>query len=1681
MIRHALRWTLGNLTQRVENLWAVGKMRRARAVCEFGILVARSRLDESDPGMAYLLGLHAGMRTSLGEFDGNSALLERTALVIEASYGPTHVKTAQHLCRLATLYGVTGRQDAAMRLLERVNTIVEQMPDVEVLTAQNLSLMATFNMLQARFDVAEQQFERSLDILERIAPRSFLVGQILTNLAGLHHERGRLDVAEPLLARACAISDRASGTRSQMSLTIRNNQARLYNEQGHSEKAEQLHLHVLREREKSLGSDHRDTLQSVANLAGIFLEQGRYSEGDALLLRAKDGYARAETDVPELGRVVYNLATSYWKQDRVAEAETLATKAVSLFEKAHGQDHHITAFAMNLVAKIYESQGRCAEAGELYERALAVAERTLGPDNFHSIVCMLNLADHYCDIQLRFEDAERLHSRAIEILDRTVGRHHPHTAHVLSAYARLLERLKRPAEAFDVMLRANASQTEILLARLATTSETEGTIAVIEPLGYLYQFLSLLKRSFATSPTHVNAVLDIVLKRKAVVIDAAIAQRTALRGLRHPGLRPKFVEMTSLRSALLRKTLDGPAAKESQAEHQQALHEGRERLERLESQLAKLIPDFEQQQALLRVDAQRIASALPPGTALVEFVHFPVFVPDARGTDGQVAPPEVRYAAFVVTRDRDVTFVDLGDGPEIEQLILEFRAEILLAARNEPDRIIVADRASPTGTRLREILFDRLLPHIGAATHMFLCPDGVLNVLPFDALPAGDGAYLAERIGMSLLASARDILRVEAPRRVQAGLPVVAADPRFQLTPLPPSHSPASRAQAPPRREPPIADRLRSLAITDIPGTRFEGIAVARRLGVTPLMGEHVLKKRIKTLESPMVLHIATHGFFYGPSELEVNQRSDDLVAATTRLDNLATHENPMLRSGLLLAGARTWLEGHAPPAEAEDGLLTAEDIAMLDLRGTELVVLSACNTALGELRSGDGVLGLRRAFVLAGARTLVMSLWEVDDLATMVLMERFYHNLFDQCLSRAEALRDAQRYLREELTIAILRDEWLTDDRLAAVAATDASIRERYQSWSAWCAAHTSIEQRPFREPWYWAGFVLVGDLGPLAARSGLHGAQAVGRLDLERDTAAKHAAEIDRLPSRTRAMLSLLSLLSTGPISYVTLDKSAATLARLPDAAEALLRTPRPGWIQRVKARRGRRSAPVPATPADQAAVRQELETLAARGLIEITGESVRVDGHVRDSERRLVENGARTALLTFAVAMVNRHLESSHVNVADYDETVRLAAEVGTLCQRTSSPPMHLAGASLLVTAGARHYLRGEFVAAETHTRRALEIRADALGWNTLPTVQIVFVLASILNASAQYGESAVCFERAIEIYAKVFRLTRLIPAGKVLSEVRAQMLMEAGHYSEAESLCRTQLAGMKVVFWHGKLKKVEYLQILGLALTALGRYEEAAESIRLGLSGCERLSGMDTTALQSSHTGTLAYVLMLRGSLEEAEALARRALAFHEQAGMLHRVQAAATLGILAGILRDKGDAAVAQDYARQSLRLLESVGPENSVKATCSMIFANLLAESGRAEEAESIGLQVVTSQRERRGRRHPRIAWVLTEYAEVLSHIPGRAADAETLCREALEISERSLGVGHPQTASARQILGEVLARTGRIEDAKLLFQSALTIRERAHGPTHSRTMRSRNHLLRVGPPTGFPDPTSKP
>ena len=383
---------------------------------------------------------------------------------------------------------------------------------------------------------------------------------------------------------------------------------------------------------------------------------------------------------------------------------------------------------------------------------------------------------------------------------------------------------------------------------------------------------------------------------------------------------------------------------------------------------------------------------IPNDAALIEFATYrPV---DLKAVDDKTRYGEPRYVAYVVRTKGEVGWAELGAAKEIDRAI-----DALRQALRDPRRTDIRQLARAVDEKVMQPV--RAL--LGDRTQLLVSPDGELNLLPFTALVDEQGRYLIERYSFAYLTSGRDLLRMQMARK-GGSKPLVVANPSFGEPATELLASAAARPALPRTRRRSVTNArdLSETYFAPLGGTAQEARIIRMLFPEAGLLTEaQATESALKGAAAPRVLHIATHGFFLSePGAVTTGS----LAKVTTRgIDANAKIENPLLRSGLALTGANLRMSG-----ANDDGILTALEASGLNLWGTKLVVLSACDTGLGEVRNGEGVYGLRRAFVLAGAESLVMSLWPVSDYATRNLMISYYKNL-KLGMGRGAALRHVQ------------------------------------------------------------------------------------------------------------------------------------------------------------------------------------------------------------------------------------------------------------------------------------------------------------------------------------------------------------------------------------------------------------------------------------------------------------------------------------------------------------------------------------------------------------------------------------------------------------------------------------------------------------------------------------------------
>jgi CHAT domain-containing protein/tetratricopeptide (TPR) repeat protein len=905
-----------------------------------------------------------------------------------------------------------------------------------------LNNLGALHRLSRNFSEAERCLKEALEVFTALPEDSSQkLSEARFSLALLYMDRNDYTSAKPYLDEALALT-RARGTRNvtyavqlnalatwdqqmgNLALAVRSHEevteiykhiygeahpnyatnlsglAQLYSAMGWQQKAETSLRCAASVLEASVGRTHPHYLETITALAVILRELGNYKEAEELVIFAMRTAEKAVGRqsplytaslhnlvilLPVLSQnVLIDLLVEFLELSEMGP--TLKGTVDAFFELARTREK----LELNLLEKI------------------AAIEISIGMEDSLSYSTTLSSIGMAYWKEGNLENAEAYLRRAIDIerrYDRTELRKK------LRLLALLFTQTGRPSEACALMQEANKSETHLMGQVFATGSEGRRMQYLDTLRQNYYAFLSLVANHLSREIFAIRAAFELVLQRKAVSAEAMAAQRDAILSGKYPHLAPKLKEWRNLRAQISRRTLGGFA---DEAETGwRMLGEWNTRKEALETELAREIAEIDLERQLGTAGWQDVARSLPRDATLIEFVYFGEY--DFL-TERWKDP---RYLAFLISSGDsvEVELIDLGPAQRINDLIADFRREVTRAPAQPSGRTQQPLGLEPScGQQLRELVLDPLIPKLDGKTRVFLATDGDLTRLPFECLPLEGARRAIDHYDFSYLNSGRDLLRFFRPRTDRPTEPVVVADPDFDFLD-------STVSQELQGIEHLSRDFFASgLHFRRLEGTRVEGEAVARLLGVRPLLGKAALEQTVASKNSPLVLHIATHGFFLRdqpsrPGDFSIGPLplSSGSVPRQVSDPGREAFENPLHRSGLALAGANRTLrrEGGLPPG-AEDGILTAEDVTGMNLGGTELVVLSACETGLGKVMAGEGVFGLQRAFTLAGAKTLIMSLWKVPDRQTEELMVDFYRRLLDGA-PRAEALRRAQIALKEK------------------------------------------------------------------------------------------------------------------------------------------------------------------------------------------------------------------------------------------------------------------------------------------------------------------------------------------------------------------------------------------------------------------------------------------------------------------------------------------------------------------------------------------------------------------------------------------------------------------------------------------------------------------------------------------
>ncbi len=829
------------------------------------------------------------------------------------------------------------------------------------------------------FEQGEALARRALTIREKLFGQVHpAVAQSLFGLAKFHSSQSRFAEAESLHRRALSIREKALGPEhSDVGLSL-NALAGLYREQGDYPEAERLIRRALAICEKALGPEHAEVAAILNHLFVVNFNQGRFGEGEVLLRRAVATSEKAlGPNHPTVARYLNNLTQLFIQQGRYEEGEALLLRSIANLEKAFGAERAAVVSNLGTLGEIYLNQGRYTESEQAFQRFLLARTKAYGPEHPQVSIAQSQLASLY-SVQGRFAEAETLLLQAQSIRKKVYGPQHPMVSSALNALALLQARKGNLTAAVEALSQSLDIQERFLRLNLPFGTDAQKLASVTRLQDTTDTTLSLHLQQAPRDTGALRLALTTLLRRKGRVLDALGKSLNAARARLQPEQQPLLDQLVATRSRLANLVFSDASG------------QSRTAAAALEVEANNLEAKLNQAGAMLQLDSppvtiDAVQRLLPTDSALVEWVRYRPLDLKIANTNQRWQPS--RYAAYVLLPDGTVQAVDLGEAAQLDKEALALRA-LLGKPETAPGTLKRLSR------RLDARWFAPVRKLTGGARHLLVAPDGQINLLPLAALVDERGQHLIERYTFTYLGSGRDLLRLQNLDPPRSG-PVLLADPAYDQP-----------GQGLILGKPNSADSNRSggaLRSTDADFARLHVarlggvVAEAQQLqvllpGIRTLTGSQASERALKQVHSPALMHIATHGFFFNEGTPEASKPGQPSFV-----------ENPLLRTGLALAGFNNRDGG-----DGEDGVLTALEVSGLDLRGTKLAVLSACDTGVGSVRNGEGVYGLRRALVIAGAQSQLLSLWKVNDWATQKLMQRYYQELLAG-VGRSEALRRSQ------------------------------------------------------------------------------------------------------------------------------------------------------------------------------------------------------------------------------------------------------------------------------------------------------------------------------------------------------------------------------------------------------------------------------------------------------------------------------------------------------------------------------------------------------------------------------------------------------------------------------------------------------------------------------------------------
>lgn len=942
---------------------------------------------------AQQLGIYGDMETAFEMVDK----AEREALVV---FGSGHYAYGNAIFKRGILNFYALRFEDAIASLSKAKAIFENtVGRFSKAYAACTNTLGTCYMNVGQLSEAADAYRLAMEVFKQLGgaqsadylkPKSNLVNVLRMQE---NYDEARSMVHEILEARAELVGKMHPDYAKNL-----NQLAIIYGSEGRYEDAEPLFLQVNEINEKTLGTDHYEYASGLMNLASVYSETWRLAEAERLFLKTGEIIEKTMgKSHPNYAEILNNLGTVYQNMEQYEAAAQAYLECLELREKLGAREHPLYAGTLINLATVYTKTSQFDKAETMLATAHEINEKLLGKNSVQYANGIVSEALLFA-LTGRYGEAETRLMEAIAIYEANKITAHVAYDQLLDQYANLLFLTHRAAEAIATKKRALQVQQQI--SQRATSYMGEQELSnFIHLFADANDYVLSCNLEFPSHQAELAATcFDNLLFDKGFLQTSVRKVQALARG--NPASEEMLRELGGLQRLLAAQYATPIAERNTEAV---AKLEAQAR--DAEKALVLKVADYEQ--AVRQTTWQEVQSKLQSGEAAIEFVNFNKRFPNP--TDSLL------YAALVLLPDAPPAFVPLFE---------EKQLETLLKRRKYRRSDYVNDLYGDAKNELYDLIWRPLEASLKDISTVYFSPSGLLHRINLGAIhvPGKTNEPLANWLRFVQVGSTRQLAtsNADAVWNNQAAL-YGGIQYDVDSTELPQLSGPLLASRS--RGELDFSGTDSTLrggkwSYLNWAEKEVENLkSIFQAAGLNPVLrnGSAATEESFKDLgngQSPRILHLATHGYFFpDPSSVGSWQPAADSQAEPA----FKMSEHPMIRSGLVLAGGNhAWATGKPLRPDLEDGILTAYEISQMDLSNTELVVLSACETGLGDIAGNEGVYGLQRAFKIAGAKYLVMSLWQVPDQQTQELMTAFYNHWLVNKMSIPDALRTAQRAIQE-------------------------------------------------------------------------------------------------------------------------------------------------------------------------------------------------------------------------------------------------------------------------------------------------------------------------------------------------------------------------------------------------------------------------------------------------------------------------------------------------------------------------------------------------------------------------------------------------------------------------------------------------------------------------------------------